>query len=267
LVATPCAVPFMAPAIGYAFAQDGGVILLIMLSLGFGLALPYLLLAAIPSLHQRIPKPGPWMAHFKELMAFFMFASAIWLLWVLAQQVSIDAVGAFLLTLLLIVFLIWLGKNRSRLTRFICLLIAMAACLSLAPLLTTPDTHVQSQYDALVEPFSQARLDALRAEGKPVFVNATAAWCLSCKVNERVALRDSEVVAALQNNNITYLVADWTNYNDEITLWLEDYDRAGVPLYVYYPPNQASEVVLPALLTPSTVTETLTKDFFHENTY
>ena len=247
LVATPCAVPFMAPAVGYAFAQPPAITLLIMVALGIGLALPYLLLAWFPALHQKLPKPGVWMNRFKEFMAFPMFASAAWLLWVLAQQVSMDVLATVLALLVLLPFLIWLKKTWAR---------GAALALTVLSLFWVYDASRADYADAykdISESFSQARLAELRSQGKPVFVNATAAWCITCKVNERVALRDADIAEAFKAQGITYLVADWTNYDDKITQWLERYGRSGVPLYVYYPEEGGPEVVLPQLLAPSTI--------------
>ena len=251
LVATPCAVPFMAPAVGYAFSQTAAVTLLIMVFLAVGLALPYVLLAWFPALHRALPKPGAWMNRFKEAMAFPMFASAAWLVWVLAQQTSLDVIALVLFGLVGISFFIWLkGKWGA----------VLASLLSAALLFGVYEAgnkQTVDAYKALSQPFSLQKLDQYRAEGKAVFVNATAAWCITCKVNERVALRDVAIADAFAAQDITYLVADWTNRDEEITQWLERYDRSGVPLYVYYPPNGGDAVILPQLLTPTIVIDSL----------
>lgn len=248
LVATPCAVPFMAPAVGYAFAQSAPITLLIMAALAVGLALPYVLLTWFPALHKRLPKPGAWMNRFKEFMAFPMFASAAWLLWVLTQQVSLDDLAMIMAVSILLTLLIWLRKKWAN----------ILAVLSVGLLLfglygQENDTATQSNF----ETFSSQRLAQLRAEGQPVFVNATAAWCITCKVNERVALRDERIAEAFKKQGITYLVADWTNRDNEITNWLERYQRSGVPLYVFYPKDGGEPVILPQLLTTSIVLDSL----------
>ncbi|MDG1287285.1 MAG: protein-disulfide reductase DsbD family protein [Rickettsiales bacterium] len=247
LVATPCAVPFMAPAVGYAFAQPTTITLLIMVLLGVGLALPYLLLAWFPVLHKRLPKPGAWMNSFKEFMAFPMFASAAWLLWVLAQQVSLDILAVILFALVGLAFLIWIGKAWAKL-----LALLLVGFTLYSTYCASCSSNVDS-YKNLSEPFTPQRLSELRATGKPVFVNATAAWCITCKVNERVALRDPKIAESFKAQGITYLVADWTNRDDAITDWLTRYGRSGVPLYVYYPADGVQEIVLPQLLTTSTI--------------
>lgn len=251
LVATPCAVPFMAPAVGYAFSQPLVITFTIMVTLGVGLALPYLLIAYLPALHQKLPKPGPWMNRFKELMAFPLFGFIAWLLWVLVQQVSVDVLAIVLTLLVLLPFLIWL-KRRS-----FYILAVIISFVSLWNIHVMSDQRYEDAYKALSEPFSLERLAELRAEGKPVFVNATAAWCITCKVNERVALRDEAIAEAFADKGITYLVADWTNRDNEITQWLERYERSGVPLYVFYPEGGGESIILPQLLTPSIVLESI----------
>lgn len=247
LVATPCAVPFMAPAVGYAFSQPATITLLIMLALGFGLALPYLLLSWFPAIHRKLPKPGAWMNTFKEFMAFPMFATSAWLLWVLAQQISLDDLAVVLFALVGLAFLIWIGKLWSH------LLITALLAFTVLTVHSSNAPDSVDVYKELSEPFSLRRLNELRAQNKPVFVNATAAWCITCKVNERVALRDERIAQTFKEQGITYLMADWTNKSDDITKWLARYGRSGVPLYVYYPVNGDEEVVLPQLLTVSTV--------------
>jgi len=251
LVATPCAVPFMAPAVGYAFAQPATITLLIMIALGVGLALPYVLLAWFPALHKRLPKPGAWMNRFKEFMAFPMFASAAWLLWVLAQQVSLDSLAMVLASLVGLPFLIWVGKLWAKV-----LAVLLVGFTLYATHCASCSSNVDS-YKELSEPFTPQRLSELRSSGQPVFVNATAAWCITCKVNERVALRDAKIAETFKEQGITYLVADWTNRDNEITEWLERYGRSGVPLYVYYPADGGKEIVLPQLLTTSTILDTI----------
>jgi thiol:disulfide interchange protein len=263
LVATPCSVPFMAPAVGYAFAQPPVVTLLIMAALGVGLAFPYLLLSFFPATRKWLPKPGPWMQRFKEFMTFPLLATAIWLLWVLAQQASADAVGMVLSVCLLLVFLIWLGRGRRKFYRHILSLaggvLVVISLMSLQRMSPEPSPGSISQMeeaDVPVEHYSAARLAELRKEGKAVFVNATAAWCITCKLNERVALRSEAVMQAMREQDVVYMKADWTNRDDAITELLESFNRRGVPLYVYYPPR-SEPVVLPQLLTPGLVVETL----------
>ncbi len=255
LVATPCAVPFMAPAVGYAFSQSAIITLAIMVALGVGLALPYVLLAFIPALQKRMPKPGVWMNRFKEFMAFPMFASAAWLLWVLNQQVSVEDSGLALFALILVSFFIWLNKRWANWVGYLIIILSMLVIYN-GHQMALAGEKTQA-LKSISEPFTPERLAQLRAEGKPVFVNATAAWCITCKVNERVALQDADLTQAFKDQNITYLLADWTNYDDTITQWLENYQRSGVPLYVYYPAQGEQPVILPQLLTTSIVFESI----------
>lgn len=255
LVATPCTVPFMAPAVGYAFAQSTSTTLLVMLVLGLGLAFPYLLISFFPPLRNALPRPGQWMITFKELMAFFLYATAAWLVWVLAQQASITGLLIVVETAVLLAFFIWLGKGKNLLMKMTLFTLALAAVtyslISLHP--EAKSTAQLESYGYTIEPFDANRLASLTKEGKPVFVNATAAWCITCKVNERVALRSQDVAQAFQEHNITYMVADWTNYDKPITQFLQKYERQGVPLYVFFPDNHQKPTVLPQLLTPSRV--------------
>jgi thiol:disulfide interchange protein DsbD len=261
IVATPCTVPFMAPAIGFAFVQPVSVTLAIMVALGVGLAFPYLAISFYPALWRFFPRPGMWMELFKQFMAFPMFATAAWLLWVLVQQGGADGLFIVLAASLSFVLLLWLGQvTQQGFLRLIYWLLAIFIFFySLSDIATLKPPHTQThQLSATLqaEPYSQERLASLREEGKAVFVNATAAWCITCKVNERLALRSEALAAHLQEENITYMVADWTNYDDNITKFLHRYEREGVPLYVYFP-REGKPVVLPQLLTESLLLEKL----------
>lgn len=268
VVATPCTAPFMGAAIGYALGQPALVLLAVFLSLGGGLALPYLVLTFWPGLQRRLPRPGPWMERLKECFAFPMYAAAIWLVWVLAQQAGPNAVLLALVAMLLLGFAAWLLTNASRagpLARRLCLVLATAAALlalfggawriaALQPSAASEPEAATAHWEA----FTPERLKSLRAEGKPVFVNMTAAWCISCLVNERVALSDAAIVEAFKRSGLAYLKGDWTQRDARISAFLQAFGRSGVPLYVYYPAGLESEpVVLPQLLTPEIVREHL----------
>lgn len=267
IVATPCTAPFMAAALGYALTQPAVKLLLVFLSLGLGLALPYLLLTAWPALHRKLPKPGVWMERTKQVFAFPMYLAAVWLVWVLAQQSGANGVALALGGMVLIAFAAWLYNA----TRFISLHKQIAANLSIVIIListfvasyaylsnatqeaASPSTakSVASQH---WQPYSPEKLEKLLAEGKPVFLNFTAAWCISCLVNERVALSQPEVLNAFQQKGITYLKGDWTNQDAVITKVLTAFGRSGVPLYVFYPAeNKTKPIELPQILTPSIV--------------
>lgn len=254
-VATPCTVPFMAPALGYAITQPLAVGMAIFLSLGLGLAAPYLAIAFLPSARRLLPRPGAWMQDFKQLMAFPIYASGAWLYWVVAQQIDPVAQARVLAALVLLGFLAWLmGRNGWRRHRWVLLVLVIAVLL----FATSGHRVVETPHpsSAQTSAFSEATLAELRAQNVPVFVDATAAWCLTCKVNERVALRDSRVQEAFAANGVRLLVADWTRRDEVIRNYLAGFGRNGVPLYVYYPPG-GEPIVLPQLLTPSIVLSTL----------
>lgn len=255
-LATPCTAPFMAPALGAALTLPAAAAMLIFIALGLGLALPYLLFSAVPALRAFLPKPGQWMQRFKEFLSFPMFATAIWLVWVLSEQTGGAGLLRALAVLLVIALSIWgLKRNHHHLWRAFwgVLLVGSIGCALVNPPALMPAESSAHSHTA----FDSAQLDQLRREGTPVFVDATAAWCITCKVNERVALRDSRIVSLFKERNITFMVADWTRRDDAITAWLASFGRNGVPLYVYYPPG-GEPVVLPQLLTPDIVESAIT---------
>ncbi len=246
LVATPCTVPFMAPALSYAFAQSAAVTLSIMAVMGLGLALPYLLVSFYPSIQHRLPKPGPWMQTFKEFMAFPIFATAAWLFWVLAQQVSVVGMAVALAMIVLLPYCLWLGKRKPSALQWG---IGIIALLLVVYSFSAFDPKAPKREEIS---YSVEKLTSLREAGTPVYLDATAAWCITCKVNERVALSSQKVTDAFNKQGIVYMVADWTNHDPAITRLLEEYDHQGVPLNVYFPPK-GRPVVLPQLLTESIV--------------
>ena len=262
MVATPCTAPFMASAIGYALTQNAVVSLCIFAFLGLGLAFPYLLLCFIPSVQRILPKPGEWMNTFKQALAFPMFASAIWLVWVLEQQ-SGDLGVLYVLGLFLAIgFMIWLIKvGSSRLWRLVFggLLTLLFALYAPVLVPNTSTDHVAFDADFLEKTLDQS-------PDQPVFVNMTAAWCITCLVNERTSLSHDSVQSAFKDQNVLYIKGDWTNRDGHITKYLETYGRNGVPLYVYYGPARNNEggrpdpVILPQILTPDIVLNTLKGD-------
>jgi thiol:disulfide interchange protein DsbD len=262
VVATPCTAPFMGAAIAYALTQSAPALVAVFSALGLGLALPYLALTAFPRLLRFLPRPGAWMETFKQIMAFPMYGAAVWLLWVLGLQAGNDAVAAALAGMVLIAFAGWLfahtrsGKPVGRRwgTAFATLAAigALGAGITVRQTAELPQTTVAGGVH--FEPYTQARLDALRAEGKPVFLNFTAAWCITCLVNEKVALNQAPVREAFAEANIVYLKGDWTRQDPAITAKLAEFSRNGVPLYVFYPAGRESRpVVLPQILTPAIV--------------
>ncbi|MEX2617051.1 MAG: thioredoxin family protein [Alphaproteobacteria bacterium] len=257
VVAAPCTAPFMAAALGVAFTQSGPVAMAAILMLGLGLGMPYLLLTAVPGAARLLPKPGAWMNTLKQVLAFPLFASAAWLIWVLAQQTDPDAVFAVLLGMTALGFALWLfGQGGGAVRRGVAM-VSVAAALFLAGAIQPADTAVAVIQPDGAERYSEARLEALRAEGRPVLVNMTAAWCITCKVNERVALSSEAFHAALAKSGAAYLVGDWTREDPEITALLRRHDRAGVPLYVLFYPDERPPMVLPQILTVSMVVDAL----------
>lgn len=236
----------------------------IFLSLGFGLALPMLVLGFLPGLARVLPRPGPWMETFKQAMAFPLYLTVAWLLWVLTRQTGANALAAMLAGMVVLAFALWLTGRRTRsnwgtslrhATVGVSLLAVVAALGWAARTATGPGPRPA---DAAWQPWSAERLAELRDAGRPVFVNMTADWCVTCLVNERVALDTETVRTHMTERDIVYLKGDWTRRDPAITGYLSDFDRNGVPLYVYYPAGPDTRPrVLPQILTPGLVTETL----------
>jgi thiol:disulfide interchange protein DsbD len=268
VVAAPCTAPFMGAAMGFAFTQDPTVTLAIFLALGFGLALPWVIVSFSPALIRLLPKPGEWMERFKQFLAFPMYGAAAWLVWVLSQQVDPEGLFRVMAGIVFLALAAWafgVVQARAALSRRVLLsstifLIALGGAVALIALpfkTRTAEAPSAENGTALSEPYSSARLAALRAEGKPVFVNLTAAWCVSCLYNERVALSTESVAQAFKATGTTYLVGDWTNQNPEISALLKTHGREGVPLYLYFPPGGGQPKILPQILTQSLMLETL----------
>lgn len=270
VVATPCTAPFMGGAIFYGLTQPWFVTLIVLWALGIGLALPYVLLTIFPQALKFLPKPGIWMEHFKQFLAFPMWAAAIWLVWVLGQQTGATGVLYTLSSMLALAFGLWLwkttqGRQKSlwQMKKKIVAIIAMIIAVLFVAHQPKSMQAMQKKEEAIeqgvnYEAYSPARFNELRGEGKPVFVNMTAAWCITCLANEKAALSRDAVKDFFAKNNITYLKGDWTNYDDAITQYLKEFGRSGVPIYVFYPADKTkAPVVLPQLLTPDTVIETL----------
>jgi thiol:disulfide interchange protein DsbD len=259
VVATPCTAPFMGTALGFALTQPAAISLVVFLALGLGLALPFLLLTLSPQLIEWLPRPGAWMDTLKQALAFPVYATVAWLMWVLGQQVGPSGLFAALIGLVLIALAAWsfsiwqtAGTWGRRIAATVAIASMTATAAAVAGLQTDRPGAAQTTSAAGIEPFSQRRLDELRAENRPVFVNMTAAWCITCLVNERVALSTAAVKSAFSAGNIAYLKGDWTNRNPEITRILERHGRSGVPLYLLYSGGD-EPVVLPQILTAATV--------------
>jgi len=273
-VATPCTAPFMGPAIGFALTQSWVVAMAVFVALGLGMAMPILVLSFIPALFRYLPKPGPWMETFKQFMAFPLYASALFFLWVLGNQVGIMGMSLVLGSCIVFAFAAWLYQRRFSMGPIMRTFnyavgigsFVLAVYLTQSPFMQTLPSASAAAAEtadgeaanlaANYEVFSSARVDELRAAGRPVFVNMTAAWCITCLANEQTTLSTERVQQVMAENDITYLKGDWTNEDPEITAVLEAFNRPSVPLYVLYPGDPSAEpVILPQILTPGIVTD------------
>lgn len=269
IVATPCSAPFMASAVGYALTQPPLVSLVIFISLALGFAAPFTLISFFPVLARILPKPGAWMITLKQGLAFPMLGAVGWLIWVLERQAGSAALAAILACCLLFSFAAWLygmaQKRRMMGQRHVVLHVATAFFLALVvvPLLnlnsfaTAPaETEAASPAAAAVA-WSPQNVDAIKGQGKPILVNFTASWCITCQVNDRTSLSTQAVKAAMARTSTIYMVADSTKYNPDVEQALSDFGRGGLPLYVVYPADGGKPVVLPQVLTPGIVISAL----------
>ncbi|MFD1070211.1 protein-disulfide reductase DsbD family protein [Luteimonas composti] len=260
VVASPCIAPFMGGALAFAFTAAPWLALAVFLMLGLGLALPFLLVGFVPALADRLPRPGAWMETLKQVLAFPMYLTAIWLLWVLGKQRGVDAMALVAAGLALFALGLWWHERR----RWTGGLPGRALALALAALALVPVWKVGSLQPPQAtqaaegrEAWSEARLQALREEGRPVFVNMTADWCVTCKANERRVLSQPAFRDALEQAGAVYLVGDYTNTDAAIAAYLDRHRAVGVPLYVVYPRGGGEGQVLPALLTDDIVVAAL----------
>jgi thiol:disulfide interchange protein DsbD len=280
VVATPCTAPLMGAAIGFALTQSAGTVFAVFTALALGLAAPYLLLSWQPAWVRLLPKPGAWMEVFKHITAAIFFATAIWLAWVYGQLHASSGVNE--MALLLACFLLlaiagwtlgrWPAKWGSAIAALVIIALGVAIPLSqtrrAAQAGTVQGTGNREQGSWVAngaelawQPYSEQALDAARVSGHPVFIDFTAAWCLSCQFNERVVLRSADVESALRSHNFALLKADWTNSDRVITQKLATLGRAGVPTYVIYPANAGSAPeVLPELLSKGVVLAAIERD-------
>jgi len=260
LVATPCTAPFMAPAIGFALTQPVLVVLVVFSFLALGLALPFLALSYSPALARIMPRPGPWMEKVKEGLAFPMYLTAAWLLYVFTRETGAVAMLVLLAAIIGIVFAIWIGKQAAGRMPIRVLAWAVAA-FAVYGIVSKPWVEpVHTPGEGYVEEvaYSGERLTSLLDDGKPVFVYFTADWCITCKVNERIAVLASATQQAFRETGTVVMKGDWTNRNAEIGAVLARHGRAGVPLYLYYPAGAREPVVLPEILGPGSITSIIT---------
>ena len=255
VVASPCTAPFMAAALGVALVSPAHTTYLIFTALALGFALPLSLLFVSKRFSKLIPKPGPWMNTFKQVLVFPMLATVVWLVWVYLGQTSSFAQYGLLMSLVGFAFLMWLSSKLTGIYSSFSVLIAIA--LFGMSLLNNKDIS-SPQLDNNQLAFSEQKLTKLRNEEQVILVNMTADWCITCKVNEHVAFKTEKVKSAIEAPDVHYLVGDWTNKNDTILSYLKQYQRSGVPLYVVYAGNHY-EQVLPQILTPEIVVEAINK--------
>jgi thiol:disulfide interchange protein len=278
LVATPCTGPYMGTAMAYAFTQSPAVSFLVFTALALGVSFPYLLLSAAPGLARFLPKPGPWMVHLKQFMGFPLLATALWLAWVFGRQTSTDAM-ALLLGLMIVAGLsawvvgTWMHLRHPGHIRLTAALVALVLFLpalgwvlmgvrNLPPMMPVPAVSgpaavLNADSTIAWREFTPETLARLRAEERAVFIDFTADWCITCKVNERVALNRPEVARAFARHGVVGLKADWTNSDEAVTKALEGYGRNSIPLYVYYPAGHSEPRLLPQILTPQGVVDAL----------
>jgi thiol:disulfide interchange protein DsbD len=261
VVATPCTAPFMGAALGFAMTQSAGTSMLIFTALGAGMAAPYVALSAWPALLRFLPRPGAWMVRFRQLTAFPLFATVAWLAWVFGHQTGIDGVLRLLLGLTLLALGLWIwgqwvtlsAAERTKWTaRTVAAGFVVAGLVLAATSAPTASAAPSSNAAEGIawEVYSEARVAEHRAAGRPVFIDFTAAWCLTCKVNERIAFSSDEVHQLVKERNIAMLKADWTSRDPEISRALAGFGRSGVPLYVLYADSAAQPRLLPEILSP-----------------
>jgi thiol:disulfide interchange protein DsbD len=270
IVATPCTAPFMGSALGFSLSQPALISLLIFSALGIGMAFPYLVLSAFPHLLRLLPKPGRWMESLKQFMGFLLMATVIWLTWVLGVQAGVNAVAILMLALLISALGGWIyGRwgNRASSASARAIIIGITLVLILGgfgfsvsgvKLFAVDNSSAvsKSQGGLSWKQYDPDQVKQLVSSGKPVLIDFTAAWCLSCQVNERVAFGSMEVQKRIIDLGVTTFKADWTNRNDTITRALASYGRNSVPLYVLHM-NPNEKIILPEIITPEIVLNAL----------
>ncbi|MEO6800013.1 MAG: protein-disulfide reductase DsbD [Rhodanobacter sp.] len=261
VVATPCTAPFMGSALAYAFTASTLSALLVFLMLGTGLALPFLAIGFVPALARLLPKPGRWMETLKQVLAFPMYLTAAWLVWVLANQRGADAVGLVLVAMVLLAMTLWwFERSRSRgpISKLAVAILAIATLVPMVLLTHVPPPSGTGVAEDGVVAYSPQKLTELRAAGTPVFVDMTADWCVTCKANEHTVLDTRRFRDLLQRTGAVYMKGDWTDVNPTISAFLAQYHSPGVPLYVVFPKHGGAGRQLSTVLTSSMVERALT---------
>ena len=258
VVASPCTAPFMGTALGYALTQPPLEALVVFAALGVGMAAPMVAISMSDTARRWLPKPGAWMETLKQVMAFPLYLTAVWLLWVAGKQSGVDAMAAAAagVVMLALGLMLLRGGTASRVIAVACIV----AAIVLGGVRGEPSSGSGKAAREGTVAWSPERLQSLQAQGTPVFVDVTADWCITCLANEQAVLFTDDMTRAFQEAGVTYMVADWTNYDPAIGAFVREHGRNGIPLYVMYPGNlQASPTILPQLLTPSVVTEALAR--------
>ena len=254
IVASPCTAPFMGAALGYALIQPSAITMPIFASLGIGFAMPYLVLSMSPNLIKLLPNPGNWMITLKEFFAFPMFATALWLIWVFSLQTNINLLISLLVSILIISLLFWLILRIKNINIKSLIWMLIFSTLIFEGIYIQSNDKDISELNSSIQ-YSEDRTwnsdieDIFKTNKQAYLINFTAAWCITCQANDRIALSRPKVKQYMKENNIEYVVADWTNKNDEILRTLEKYNRNGVPLYIYWKPGMQESQILPAILT------------------
>jgi thiol:disulfide interchange protein DsbD len=246
VVASPCTAPFMGTALGFALTQNTATALLVFAALGLGMALPMVALSYSTTLRRWMPKPGPWMVTFRQFLAFPLYMTVIWLLWVAGRQAGVDVFATLLLACLMIALSLWLWSKTGWAKRLSALTFALAILLTFNP---PAQTQTQTPSGA----FSRSELNALTAGTQTVFVDVTADWCITCIANEKAVLETAEIQQAFAERNVIYHIIDWTNYDPAVAEFLAEFQRSGIPFYLVYPGNGQPPVILPQILTKEIV--------------
>ena len=256
IVASPCTAPAMGAALAFAFAAPWYSALLVFLTLGLGLALPFLLIGYFPKLGSWLPKPGAWMETLKQVLAFPLYLTAVWLAWVLANQLGADGIGLLLVGAVLLALALWWSersRHRGAPSKVLAGALILVALAPLALIRNLPTVTSGAGHEAGVVAFTPTRLAELRRQGTPVFVDMSADWCITCKVNENAVLNTGAFRALLKRTGTVYMKGDWTNENPQITAFLKHWHSPGVPVYVVFPKGGGPGTKLPSVLTPGLV--------------
>ena len=260
IVATPCTAPFMGAALGVALSAAPSTMVAILFALGAGFALPFVAVTFIPGIARALPRPGAWMERLKQFLAFPMYATAAWLVWVASQQTSAEGFALVLGGLILVAFAGWLygltqptGGSWRGVVTGLSLALAIGMAIGITESSSQRVDAAAAKHPLGAEAYSAERLAALRGEGRIVFVNMTAAWCITCLFNERSTLAAETVRTAFAARHVAYLKGDWTQRDAAITNFLRSFQRSGVPLYVAYPGDGGPPIVLPQILTEAAV--------------